>query len=76
RIKRIMRSDDDVGKVAHVTPVLISKALELFMQNLVTAAADQSRDRGARRMTVIHLRAAVEANERFDFLKPLVDKVA
>jgi hypothetical protein len=35
RIKRIMQADEQVGKVAQVTPVAGSKALELFMISLV-----------------------------------------
>ena len=30
RIKKIMQSDEDVGKVAAAVPVIISRALELF----------------------------------------------
>jgi hypothetical protein len=31
RIKRIMQADEDVGKVAQVTPVAVCKSLNLFM---------------------------------------------
>ena len=31
RIKRIMQADEDVGKVAQVTPHIVSRALELFI---------------------------------------------
>ncbi|KAJ3019926.1 hypothetical protein HKX48_001570 [Thoreauomyces humboldtii] len=55
RIKKIMRTDDEVGKVAQVTPVLISKALELFMQSLVEATCKETRLRGAKKMTNAHL---------------------
>jgi len=35
RIKKIMQSDEEVGKIALATPILISKALELFMRDLI-----------------------------------------
>ncbi|KAI9125787.1 hypothetical protein K1719_003205 [Acacia pycnantha] len=34
RIKKIMQADEDVGKIALAVPVLVSKALELFLQDL------------------------------------------
>ncbi|KAJ8485227.1 hypothetical protein OPV22_017712 [Ensete ventricosum] len=34
RIKKIMQSDEDIGKIALAVPVLVSKALELFLQDL------------------------------------------
>ncbi|KAH9821370.1 DNA polymerase epsilon subunit C [Teratosphaeria destructans] len=43
RIKRIMQADEDIGKVAQVTPHVVSRALELFMIKLISAAADQAR---------------------------------
>ncbi|CAG8556939.1 10810_t:CDS:2 [Paraglomus occultum] len=55
RIKKIMQMDEDVGKVAQATPVLISKALELFMQSLIDQACQETRSRDAKRITVAHL---------------------
>ncbi|CAG8464568.1 1871_t:CDS:2 [Ambispora gerdemannii] len=55
RIKKIMQMDEDVGKVAQATPVLISKALELFMQSLIDQACQETRARSAKRITVSHL---------------------
>ncbi|KAI7271366.1 hypothetical protein KC335_g4988 [Hortaea werneckii] len=43
RIKRIMQADEDVGKVAQVTPHVVSRALELFMIKLISASAVQAR---------------------------------
>lgn len=93
RIKKIMQADEDVGKVAQVTPVAIctllslvlvacllcvffgvfscdcvvacvlilrvadfvAKALELFMDRIIKAVADETKARGARRVTPSHL---------------------
>ncbi|KAF3938204.1 hypothetical protein ABW19_dt0203122 [Dactylella cylindrospora] len=74
RIKRIMQADEDVGKVAQVTPVIVSKALELFMVSLVTKAADQAKSRGSKRITAGHLKAAVNNEEQFDFLSEIISK--
>jgi Dr1-associated corepressor len=89
RIKKIMQADEDVGKVAQVTPVaictfpshvvcvlwfvdcvwwccwcclcglsaglIVAKALELFMDRFIKAVADETKARGARRVTPSHL---------------------
>jgi hypothetical protein len=76
RIKRIMQADDDVGKVAQVTPVVVSKALELFMISLVTKAAAEAKARSSKRVTAAHLKQAVQKDVQFDFLSEIVSKVA
>lgn len=76
RIKRIMQADEEVGKVAQVTPVAVSKALELFMIALVEGAAGKAREKGGKRVTAQHLKAVVEGDEQFDFLSEIVGKVA
>lgn len=74
RIKKIMQSDEDIGKVAQATPVIVGRALEIFMANLVEAAAVEARQAGVRRIAACHIRAAVENTEQFDFLVDVVSK--
>jgi hypothetical protein len=72
-----MQADEEVGKVAQVTPVAVSKALELFMIALVTGAAEKAKEKGGKRVTAQHLKAVVmERTEEFDFLAEIVGKVA
>ncbi|TPR09460.1 hydrolase CocE/NonD family protein [Aspergillus niger] len=75
RIKRIMQADEDVGKVAQVTPIAVSKALELFMISLVTKAAREAKDRNSKRVTASHLKQAVVKDEVLDFLADIIAKV-
>ncbi|WFD32240.1 H2A super protein [Malassezia sp. CBS 17886] len=75
RIKRIMQADEDVGKVAQATPVVISKALELFMQDIVACSVEHTRKSGGKRMAPYHLKRATQTNETFDFLKDIVERV-
>ncbi|KAI8047391.1 histone-fold-containing protein [Gilbertella persicaria] len=75
RIKKIMQLDEDVGKVAQATPILISKALELFMQSLIDQACQESRERSAKRLTVAHLKKTIETVDKFDFLKDIVSSI-
>ncbi|CAN6627245.1 negative cofactor 2 complex subunit alpha [Trichomonascus vanleenenianus] len=74
RIKRLMQSDDDIGKVAQATPIVVAKALELFMISLVDASCEQARMRNSKRVTPSHLKQAVMTTEHFDFLADSVAK--
>lgn len=53
-----------------------AKALELFMISIVTKAAGEARQRSSKRVLPMHLKQAVLADERFDFLNDIVSKVA
>jgi histone H3/H4 len=55
RIKKIMQIDDDVGKVAAAVPVIISRALELFVETLLKKANAVTSSRSARTLTPSHL---------------------
>jgi len=75
RIKKIMQTDEDVGKVAAPVPVIISRALELFVENLLKKANQVTLERGARTLTPSHLKMCIKSEQRFDFLKELVSTV-
>ncbi|KAG7085683.1 hypothetical protein E1B28_003228 [Marasmius oreades] len=75
RIKKIMQKDEDVGKVAQATPIVISKALELFLALIVEEASRVTTDRGSKKVEAYHLKHAVETTEMFDFLKEIVESV-
>ena len=88
RIKRIMQADEDIGKVAQVTPTVVSRALELFMIKLISNSAHQARggrstssadtagiSKGPRRVLAQHLKKAVMSDDTFDFLHEIVNKV-
>jgi len=75
RIKKIMQKDEEVGKVAQATPVVISKALELFLGLIVEEASKVTIDRGSKKVEAYHLKHAVETTEMLDFLKEIVESV-
>ncbi|KAI9594435.1 histone-fold-containing protein [Syncephalis fuscata] len=74
RIKKIMQTDEDVGKMSQATPVLISKALELFMQSLIEESCKETRKRMGKRLTPSHLKQCIMHAQSFDFLKELSPK--
>lgn len=75
RIKKIMQADEEVGKIAMATPVLISKALELFLQDLCNRTYDITLRRGAKTMNSHHLKECVRNHSVFDFLRETVSRV-
>ncbi|KAI9328349.1 histone-fold-containing protein, partial [Obelidium mucronatum] len=76
RIKKIMRSDEDVGKINAATPLLVSSALEQFLKSLVLQCVVEAKNRGGKKLMASHLKAAVNSTEKFDFLKDIVANVA
>lgn len=75
RIKKIMQADEDVGKVAQVVPVIISKALELFMDSMIQEASRHTIETGHKRIIPGHLKMAVKGNQMFDFLEGNVEAI-
>ncbi|CAL9071432.1 unnamed protein product [Musa acuminata var. zebrina] len=75
RIKKIMQSDEDIGKIALAVPVLVSKALELFLQDLCGKTYSMTLHRGVKTMSSFHLKQCVHKFTVFDFLKDLVSNV-
>ncbi|RLV96328.1 DNA polymerase epsilon subunit C [Spathaspora sp. JA1] len=74
RIKKIMQSDEDIGKVAQATPVIIGRALEIFMANLVEVSILEAKKQGVKRISASHVRSAIQNTEQFDFLVEAVEK--
>ncbi|XP_046848291.1 dr1-associated corepressor-like [Xenia sp. Carnegie-2017] len=75
RIKKIMQTDEDIGKVAAPVPVILSKALEIFMQVLLEKACKNTQARHAKTMSTAHLKQCIISESQFDFLKELVEKI-
>ncbi|KAG7555835.1 Histone-fold [Arabidopsis suecica] len=75
RIKKIMQTDEEVGKIAMAVPLLVSKALELFLQDLCNHTYDVTLSRGAKTVNSFHLKQCVHAFNIFDFLRDTVAKV-
>nr|GME04119.1 dr1-associated corepressor-like isoform X2 [Ipomoea batatas]GME04278.1 dr1-associated corepressor-like isoform X2 [Ipomoea batatas] len=75
RIKKIMQADEDIGKIANAVPLLVSKALELFLQDLCDRTYDVTLKRGAKTLNSYHLKQCVQTCNVFDFLKDVVSKV-
>uniref|UniRef100_A0A383WLY7 Transcription factor CBF/NF-Y/archaeal histone domain-containing protein n=1 Tax=Tetradesmus obliquus TaxID=3088 RepID=A0A383WLY7_TETOB len=72
RIKKIMKSDEDVRMISAEAPVLFAKACEMFILEMTLrswAHAEENRRRTLQRSDVA---AAISRNEIFDFLADVV----
>ena len=74
RLKKIIQMDEDVGRVEKLTPIALSKALELYLTDLLAAAAKESGGSGTS-VQPHHLRRAIDKDPKFDFLKDVVKDV-
>ncbi|KAL9266487.1 Dr1-associated corepressor-like protein [Drosera capensis] len=75
RIKKIMQTDEDVEKIAMAVPVLVSKALELFLHGLCRRTHDITLQRGGKTINSVHLKQCVQNFNELDFLRETVSRV-
>ncbi|XVF71556.1 hypothetical protein PTKIN_Ptkin12aG0047700 [Pterospermum kingtungense] len=72
RIKRVMKSDKDVKMISSETPVLFSKACELFILELTLRAWLQMEEAKRRTMLPCDIARAISQEEALDFLADIV----
>ncbi|ESO97989.1 hypothetical protein LOTGIDRAFT_98370, partial [Lottia gigantea] len=75
RIKKIMQTDEDVGKVAAAVPVIISRALEMFIESLILKSGETTMSRNAKTLSTSHIKQTIESEKKFDFLHDLVANI-
>ena len=78
RIKRIMQSNKEIGKIKASTPLVIAKALELFIADITASASQIAIKNGDSKVAPGHVRAVIDgkgAQQYFAFLKEAVSKV-
>lgn len=69
KIKKIMQTDDDIGKVSQATPVIAGRSLEFFMAMLVERSGEIAREMNTKRITADILKKTIMSDEKFDFLR-------
>ncbi|XP_014248051.1 dr1-associated corepressor [Cimex lectularius] len=72
RIKRIIQTDEEVGKVALAVPIIISRTLELFVESLIKKSMKITIQKNARTLSPHHMKQCILSESRFDFLRDLV----
>ena len=76
RIKRIMKSDEDVRMIRAEAPVLFAKACELFILELTLRAYCNSENTDRRNLQKEDIYIAVKNTDIFDFLHDVLTEKA
>nr|XP_014341994.1 PREDICTED: dr1-associated corepressor-like [Latimeria chalumnae] len=76
RIKKMMQTDEEVGKVAAAVPVIISRALESFLKSLLIKSCHIAHSKNAKTMTPAHVKQCIQTEKQFEFLKCLVEQLS
>jgi len=72
RIKRIMKSDEDVRMISAEAPVLFAKACELFILDLSIRSWNYSQLHKRRTLQKEDIREAIQKTDIFDFLVDVI----
>lgn len=74
RVKKLLQSDEDIGKVAQATPLVVGRAVELFLAALVEKTVEKASQGHSKKITVAMLKNVIEDNEEFDFVLDVCEK--
>uniref|UniRef100_A0A7N6FI95 Transcription factor CBF/NF-Y/archaeal histone domain-containing protein n=2 Tax=Anabas testudineus TaxID=64144 RepID=A0A7N6FI95_ANATE len=69
-----MQKDTEVGRIAMAVPVIISRALEMFLKSLLTKTCLITQSKPSTVMSVAHMKQCIESEKLFHFLKELVER--
>ncbi|GCE98770.1 H2A super protein [Zygosaccharomyces mellis] len=69
KVKKIMQTDEDIGKVSQATPVIAGRSLEFFIALLVKRSSDTARRLGCKRISGEVMKETILTDEKFDFLR-------
>lgn len=74
RLKKIMQSNESVGKLGASVPVVASKAIELFLKEFVGDCIVEMKNKEGRRLTNDHIDQVIKKNPKYVFLQKLYEK--
>nr|XP_033499196.1 uncharacterized protein LOC117267409 isoform X1 [Epinephelus lanceolatus] len=74
RIKKMMQKDTEVGRIAMAVPVIISRALEMFLKSLLTKIYLITQSKFSAVVSVAHMKQCIDSEKLFDFLKDLAER--
>lgn len=72
RIKRIMKSDEDVRMISAEAPVLFAKACEMFILELTLRSWSYSENNKRRTLQKEDIKEAIQRTDIFDFLVDVI----
>jgi len=75
RIKKVMQSDDEIGRMVASVPVAIGSAMELFAEKLILSAASCLQYSSTKTLSPMHIKYAICRDPQFSFLEYLLKEV-
>ncbi|VDN83713.1 unnamed protein product [Brugia pahangi] len=75
RVKRVMQSDDEIGRMVASVPVAVGRAMEHFAEKLLETAAQCVLYSSSRTLSPSHIKQAVMQTPHFKFLESLVREI-
>ncbi|XP_067336527.1 dr1-associated corepressor isoform X2 [Channa argus] len=69
-----MQKDTEVGRIAMAVPVIISRALEMFLKSLLTKTCLITQSKPSTVMSIAHMKQCIESEKLFHFLKEAVER--
>lgn len=76
RIKKVMQSDEEIGRMVQSVPVSIGRAMEHFAEKFLQAAADATQFTSSKTLNPQHMKQAIMNTPHFTFLEPLFKDVS
>lgn len=69
KVKKIIQENKDIGKVANMSPYVISKSLEYFIKDIMSDALEIVYNSSSPFLTATHIKSAVLGKFYYSFLK-------
>lgn len=68
RIKKIMLGNEDIGKITPSAPVVLGRALELFLSEILSEVAEICTKNGTTKIHENDMQAVINKHEKYGFL--------
>ena len=75
KVKKLIQKNEEVGKLAHSIPFLMSKSLEYFLKRMLTELMEKFKDQKIK-LTPAHLKALIHDNPKYTFLEEILEGVS
>uniref|UniRef100_A0A8R1I1Q4 CBFD_NFYB_HMF domain-containing protein n=1 Tax=Caenorhabditis japonica TaxID=281687 RepID=A0A8R1I1Q4_CAEJA len=75
RIKKVMQSDEEIGRMVQSVPVSIGRAMEHFAEKFLQASAEATQYTSSKTLNPQHMKQAVLNNPHFAFLESIFKDV-
>ncbi|KAL0213521.1 hypothetical protein RCL1_007147 [Eukaryota sp. TZLM3-RCL] len=73
RVKKIIQSNDEIGKMMASVPVVVSSATEQFLREFVNEVAHIAEDSDVRTIKATHIEQCISKfPEKYGFLRPVL----